>query len=96
MPGRSLRDRSDLIWSAWLGSSLAVFGVIEAVAYHTGRPQTLSRSLRRWFGIYPANRRHHASVLAFAGATFALLVHLETLDRQPSLRPEHPRKDAPC
>lgn len=84
MTGQPLRDRSDLVWSAWLGSSLVAFAVIEAVAYYTGRPQTLSRSLRRWFGIHPATRwRHASSVAAFGGACLALLVHLETLDRHP-------------
>jgi hypothetical protein len=91
---RCLRDRSDLVWATWLGSSLATFAVIETVAYRTGRPKTLSRSLCRWLGIYPATRWRHASVVAFIAAWLALVVHLETLDRPlPLRRPGHsPRK----
>jgi hypothetical protein len=86
------RDRSDLIWSAWLGSSLLSFAVIEAIAYRSCRFETLSRSLRRWFGIHPANRRHHVSLLAYLGFWLGLLVHLETLDRH--LKP--PAKGTQC
>jgi len=79
MTRRYLRDRSDLLWASWLGAVLASFGAIETVAYFTERPQTLSRSLRRWFGIEPRSRWHYAAVATFCMGCLALLAHLETL-----------------
>lgn len=74
-----LRDRSDLVWSGWLGAVMLSFSAIEAVAYFTGRPGTLSRSLRRWMGIHPRSRRHYVAVGAATAGWLALLAHLETL-----------------
>ncbi len=74
-----LRERSDLVWSTWLGTAAVTFCALEAVAYFTGRPQTLSRSLRKWMGIEPRSRRHYIAVGAATAGWLALLAHLETL-----------------
>lgn len=74
-----LRDRSDLVWLTWITAVLASFGVLEGLAYRTSRPRTLSRSLRRWFGLNPRCRRRYFSATALVGAVVALWVHLETL-----------------
>lgn len=79
-----IRDRSDLFWGVWLGTVVGSFAALEAVAYRTSRPATLSRSLRRWFGIHPRSRRHYFSAVGLIGGCVALLVHLETLPPLPS------------
>lgn len=75
----SMRDRSDLVWGAWIGAVLGSFAAVESIAYRTSRPHTLSRSLRRWFGLDPRCRRRYFSAAALAGSLLALWIHLETL-----------------
>ena len=82
-----LRERSDLVWATWLTAVAASFGAIETVAFFTERPQTLSRSLRRWLGIEPRSRRHLLAVGVACVGWLALIAHLETLhELDPSSR----------
>lgn len=66
----------EIPWMAWLAGSLSIFGVLEAIAYRTGRFPTLSATLARWLGTYPNERRGPLATLLFVAGWVLLTLHI--------------------
>lgn len=76
------------IWPTWIAAVAVSFGVIETVAYRSGRAPdpadripTLSRCSLRWLGVHPRTRWALLAWPAFLAAPAVFLVHLFRLDR---------------
>jgi hypothetical protein len=84
------RDWSVTVWPAWVAATAASFGVLETVAYRSGRHEppdarrrlTLSRALQRWLGVHPRTRWGRIAEAGFLAGWFVLLIHVEKLDRR--------------
>lgn len=75
-------DRRTAAWIVWLSTVAVSFGVLEGVAYKTGKMLTLTRALQRWIGVEPRCSYGRVSPLAFVLFGAWLAWHLAQVERE--------------